>query len=254
MNTKEPGQLMRWMSLALAGVAIGLAPARGAAGVAVGASGAVRPALPPVSADRPAVEIDGGRVGADTAVDAAGRPLDPAARVDAEAEAGVRASANPPAAGAEGQGGFDLGVLFSPAQTAGALRSSSALDRDAVLTDIELRLDSSIEASDDLRRTARHLEGKAKAQFKQALKEVRATHKAAKASLKAARRAPAERWNEAREQLAGDYLAHAKALDGLSTAAHGGAAATGDATAAPPAASAGATGKAGTDAPKPPTP
>lgn len=230
----------------VAGVSVPVANAQlnGTLRSAGGASSALGSSALPDAGPRAPIEAQG-RGAAGAGSDAVLGPVTNGTRANGDAGAGVVVPSDQPTprlpragteinAGARGdtvvrngaaqnaQGGFIAGGIsagLDSEQTLSALRESSIEQRDATLEAVHTRFDQSAAAAAQLRESGAQLQGDARARFKTAWKDVRSSERSLKRSLKAAQRADAEGWVEARERLATDYDAYAAAVSRAEVAA-----------------------------------
>lgn len=102
---------------------------------------------------------------------------------------------------------------------AAAIRSQPETGREQLFTDVESRLKSGASSLQALRNSTRNVGAAAREQFDDAADDLRDKEKALRKSLKAARKAKADNWESAREQLAADYEAYAAAAARVDSAA-----------------------------------
>jgi hypothetical protein len=134
------------------------------------------------------------------------------------AEARGRAVAKYMASGASGS--------LSKAETVHAIQAQAMDSREELLADLHARTDASAKAMADVRKSGAKLEGEERANFNAASAEVKATERALKKSMKAAEKADASAWTDARAKLATDYEAHASAVAKAEAASRVGATST----------------------------
>ena len=99
-----------------------------------------------------------------------------------------------------------ISASLSIAETTAQLRHTGADVRTAVLTTIDSRVDATEKSVDRLQRSARRLEGDIRDRADGAIDDVKDKEKAVRRSLKAARKAGAEEWSEARSTFAASCL------------------------------------------------
>lgn len=92
------------------------------------------------------------------------------------------------------------------------VRASMFESREAMIADIENRLNNADKALASVRSSSAQMSATGRDQFKAAEDDVKAREKALRKSLRAARNASASGWEAARNQLASDYEAYATAL------------------------------------------
>jgi hypothetical protein len=168
------------------------------------------------AASRPAAGAVSGATGVQAATNVHGeRPLRSGAEVGAGADVSAAARTNSVATQAQ----TSLHGSLNTAETAQQLRATAMEHRDSVLNAVESRIDAGADASARLQRSAKRIEGSARTEYDASVKELRAREKALQSSLRAARKAGADNWEQARTQLAADYEAYSQAMTQLETSA-----------------------------------
>lgn len=104
-----------------------------------------------------------------------------------------------------------IGAALQTDSTLASIRSHEAASRDPLFAQIDAQLDASKRALGDFRRSASEMSAGNRDQFKSAEKDLKAKESALRESLRAARRADAQEWPQARSRLAADYEAYAAA-------------------------------------------
>lgn len=137
------------------------------------------------------------------------------------AQSATASAAHSPAATASLDGVAQLAAHANRAQTVAQIRSASAEARDAVFAQVDSSLKASHRALVELRREGRDLSRDARVKFVAAYDQAREREHAVRASLRAARRAVAEKSAAAQAKLADDYSAYADALANVGTAFNG---------------------------------
>lgn len=99
------------------------------------------------------------------------------------------------------------------------LRSAMFENRDSVIDDIEGRVDRTERAIRNMNRSENQMSATGRDQFIALRDEVKSRQRAVEQSIRAAERASAANWENARLQLAADYAAYANAVARLDAAA-----------------------------------
>lgn len=133
-----------------------------------------------------------------------------------------------------GGGSVQAGTAAADAGT----RASASLDEQAVLDglqhqtmatrnqfvdEIDARLDASRKAQAEAFKSVRSFKGETRTKVNASVDQVKGSEKALKRSLKAFRKAPAEKWDDARSRLATDYKAYINAVTRMEMAVKTGA-------------------------------
>jgi hypothetical protein len=141
----------------------------------------------------------------------AGRPLQDGAAVSAGGDVSAAVDARSRNVSTSNATQVGVSASLNSAETLSQVRAATRDTRDHVFTEVNARIEAGARKLNELRQTGRRLEGAARDKFDAAWNDVRAKEKAAKASLKEARKAKDETWAEAQAKLASDYEAYATA-------------------------------------------
>lgn len=124
-----------------------------------------------------------------------------------------------PALSMTGRPSVGVAVGLEPTKVGNSIRTQSIDGRDALLKDIETRIQASSTAAAAFGSSQTEMAASGREQYKTASADLEAKATALRNSVNAARQASAEQWNSARMQLAADYDAYVTSARAIDTAA-----------------------------------